>query len=121
MAVSVDFSLGRQEDGLLTVNMNPPTAIGGWNIVATIQERFGGISGKIVKSVASGFSASSGNDRSGISVLDSGQGRFRIQLNASETSGWDFKNYVFTVERRDSGSRTILSQGHLLLNPNTGV
>lgn len=80
---------------------------------ALVQHRFGGISGIIVKSVASGFAAG----QSGFTYLNSGQGQFQVNFNSVDTSGMDYGNFAFAIERLDSGSRTVISEGYLMLSP----
>jgi len=80
-----------------------------------VQHRFGGISGLITKNVASGF-----NGASGITVTNSGLGYFTVGINSIDTSGFDFKNYSFDVQRLDSGSRTVIAQGIMSVNADYG-
>lgn len=110
MPIYGDFSLVKYEDGILTINMNPPVPIGAWDIRFRLSKRFGSDELISEKTVASGF-----NNQSGINITDSGQGRFRITVKGSEMSGYDAGNYAFDVTRFTSGSRTTLAQGYLLL------
>lgn len=117
MAIQFDMPLAKFEDGILTVSLSPPTAIGGWDIRFHSQKRFGTItSGAVIKSCSSGFGAG----QSGITVVNSGQGIMNIRINEANTSGWEFGNYAATVQRFSSGFRTVLSQGFLILYPNIG-
>lgn len=111
MAAQCDFSLARFEDGVLVVNMQPPQAVGGWQLEFTLSHRPGGESGLAVKSAASGY----GGGQSGITILDSGAGRFSVAITSRDTSGLAPKNYSTRTERLDSGSRTVLAQGTLTL------
>ena len=113
MPIYADFSIGKLEDGTLTVALQPPVAIGGWQIQFTVQKHFGGISG-IYTAYVSGI-----NSISGITITNSGQGIFNIALPSYWASGLDFGNYSYSVERRDSGFRTELSIGYILLGVNT--
>ena len=113
MPAYVDWNLGEREDGLFTVGLAPPIAIGGWNIQFTLLTRFGGISGLVTKSCASGFSGVSG-----ITVTNSGNGTFQVSINSADTSGFNPNAYAYTVERLDTGFRTELLQGYLLLGSN---
>ena len=81
-----------------------------------MQNRFGGISGFAIASVASGY-----NGQSGINITNSGQGVLNITIPSLATSGIDFKNYAFAIERLDSGFRTVLSEGYVLLLPSVAV
>jgi hypothetical protein len=102
----------KYEDGILTVSMSPPVAIGGWEIQFKTTKRFGGTTNLFTKSVASGF-----NGQSGITITNSGAGIFNIQVNSVDSSGLDFGNYAAVSERLNSGSRTTLTEGFLLLMP----
>jgi hypothetical protein len=115
MPTNTDFQLAKSEDGTLTVYMAPPTAVGGWTVEFRVQKYFGDSSGLIRKYLASGL-----NGASGITVTNSGQGTFAIDLQSINTSGMSFGNYAYTVERTDSSQRTILSLGYMILTPNTG-
>jgi hypothetical protein len=114
MPILADFTLCRYEDGSLVVSLAPGTNIGGWSMRFALQHRFGGISGIIEKWMASGYYGVSG-----MNINNSGQGVFNIGVNSADTSGLDFGNYAYTVERLDSGFRTILTEGYLQLTPST--
>lgn len=116
MPTNTDFQLGKMEAGTLTVYMAPPVAVGGWTVEFKVQKYFGDSSGLIQKYLASGL-----NGASGITVTNSGQGVFAIDLQKINTSGLPFGNYAYTVERTDSGQETILSIGYMLITPNTGA
>ena len=113
MPIISDFSLSKMEDAILNVSIAPATAIGGWHIQFQVQQRHGGISGLITASCASGF----GGGVSGITVTNSGEGRFRVAVNSPQTSGWNYQNFAYNITRLDSGSRTIITEGNLLLMP----
>ena len=110
MPVYADWSLVRYEDGTLTITLVPQVNIAGWNMRFLVQHRFGGTSGLIEKNVASGYSASSG-----ITVNNSGNGVLSVAIRGADTSGMEFGNYAYTLERMDSGFRTVLSEGYLQL------
>ncbi len=107
-----DFSLGRYEDALLNFSLNPPVAVGGWGVQFLLEHRFGGLSGIIIGTVASGYSS-----LSGIAVTNSGQGVFQVTVPGMLTSGLDYGNYAYTLARVDSGSYTNLAEGYLSLMP----
>lgn len=113
MAVKVDVSIARNEDAVLAITMAPPVNIAGWNIRFRAQHRFGGLSGFITKSAASGF----GGGQSGITIANSGTGAFNVRLNSPDTSGQEYGAYAYTAERMDSGFRTVLTEGYLILSP----
>lgn len=113
MATQVDFSVVRYADGTLSVNIAPATSIAGWALRFEAQHRAGGLSGLITKVSASGY----GGGQSGITVTDSGNGRFNIAINGIDTSGLDPGSYSYSVQRTDSGSRTMISEGFLNILP----
>ena len=113
MAEIMDFQLGRQEDGVLVISLTPSAAIGGRNFQFSVGKRQGWTaSGLITKNMNSGFYGTSG-----MNIINSGQGIMSIALNSVDTSGRDFGAYAFKNEILDSGSRTITTQGYLLLSP----
>lgn len=116
MPVYTDLQMVKFEDGTFVVSLAPPAPIGGFSLRWQIMKRFGSTSGLVVKSAASGY----GNNVSGINVTNSGAGVMQITLNSSDTSGLDYGNYVHALERLDSGSRTVISEGFFSVLPNVG-
>lgn len=112
MPVLADFSFAKYQDGTLTISLSPPTAIGGWNIVYNQYKRFGSNTPIFTYSVASGF-----NGASGITVINSGQGIITMRIREENTSGLPYGNYAGMCERMDSGYRTTLSEGYMILVP----
>jgi len=112
MPVIADIPFTKFEDGTLTISLEPSVAIGGWNIQFQVWKRFGGESGLITKSTASGY-----NNVSGIDITNSGLGIFDISIGSHDTSGLDFGNYASKAERLTSGNRTVLTEGYLILTP----
>ena len=98
------------EDGLVTVSMTPPVAIGGWLIRSQITKQFGSSSGIVTGYVGSGL-----NNTSGINVLNSGAGIFQFRVNGVQTSGLNPGNYACEIRRLDSGRNTLLETGFLEL------
>ncbi len=88
------------------MSLAPPTAVGGWTVVYEQMKRADGVP-FITKQIASGFSA-----QSGITVVNSGQGVFAIQLFQSEMSGRNPGAFFYRVRRTDSGSLTPVSEGY---------
>lgn len=115
MPIISDFGLGQQEDGTLSIGLTPPTVISGWSLRFFVTKRFGGVSGLIQAYAASGF-----NNVSGINVVNGQQGIFQVSIPSVATSGMDAGNLSYTIARLDSGSRTILSEGYILLTPQGG-
>ena len=114
MAALVDFSLARQEDGSLNIAMAPSVNISGWSLQFTLLKSFGGISGIVIGSCASGF-----NGVSGISVINGLQGNFTCTIGSQFTSGLGWGAYAYDIQRLDSGFRTVLVEGNMLLLPGT--
>ena len=96
----------------ITFTMAPPVPISGWSVEMKVAKRFGG-SGRIISSMASGFSAG----ESGITLTNGAQGIFTMPINAPQTSGWQPGNYATTITRTDSGSISCLDIGYLQLSP----
>ncbi len=117
MPVITDYSIGVNEDGLLTVSLSPPTPIADWTIRYMEQKRDGGISGFNFKY----YGPDAGGGVSGITLVDAGQGTFNVQLNAVDSSGMDPANYVWSAERMDSGFRTTVACGTKSLTPGAGL
>lgn len=107
-----EFTVARQTDITIGIGLEPPVAVGGWDVRFQVTNRFGGSSGLITKSVASGFSAVSG-----ITVSNSGQGVFEVNLGANDTSGLQYGNYAYEFNRQTSGNMVRLVEGFLLLVP----
>jgi hypothetical protein len=116
MPVQVDYEMVKYEDGVLNISMNPSVNIGGWSIRFVMGRHFGGdldMSGRIVKSTASGF-----DGVSGITILDSGAGRFKV--TGIDTSGLEVGNHAYSATRVDSGARTVLVAGYVKLMTEIG-
>lgn len=107
------FRMVSYSDGLVTIALEPPTAIGGWTIEFKVTKFFGGSSGLITKSCSSGY----GGGQSGITVTNSGQGILQVRINAADMSGQDAGAYPFQCKRTDSGFATPTSQGYYLRLP----
>jgi hypothetical protein len=112
MPVIGDFESIKAVDGVLTVAMSPPVAIGGWEIEFVVNRRTGGESRYISKYVNSGY-----NNLSGINITSSGQGLIDVSISSLDTSGLQYGNYAFSVNRLGSGVVTKLSEGFMLVNP----
>lgn len=111
MAVLVDYSWVKFDDGNLIMVMEPPLPIGGLSIEFTLSKRTGG-SGYFTKSMASGYYGVSG-----MNIVNSGQGIMTISLNSVDSSGRDYGNYAFRISRMMSGQRATLTEGFEILLP----
>lgn len=105
-----DFSWIKYDDGVLTIALTPPAPIGGWDLRFSLTKRFGGESLLVTKSCASGY-----NNVSGINIVNSGQGIFNVALSSVDTSGLQPGLYASRCERMNSGARTTLSEGYMVL------
>ena len=112
MPVYTEVTVTRYDDGVLTIGLAPPTAIGGWDISFEVEKRFGGTSGLIVKSIASGY-----NGQSGITITNSGAGIFTVSITSPNVSGLDYGAYAYQACRLDSGFITTLAEGYINLIP----
>jgi hypothetical protein len=116
MGIKADWTIGKYEDGVLNIELQPPTAIGGWLINWSLYKRYGSpSSGIAIRSAASGY-----NGVSGVTVTDSGAGRFSVTFWGSDTSGLDAGNYVHSAVRMDSGFRTNIVDGFVSLEASVG-
>ena len=111
MPIVADYSLNRDENGTLTVEMIPPTPIGQWSIEFRLTKRFGSNDYIILGSVASGY-----NNVSGINIVNSGAGIMNIPNYPAYMSGREPGPYAYTVIRTDAGLETELSTGYRLMN-----
>lgn len=113
MPVEANFTLGRGEDGAITIGLQNPTNIAGWALQFQVSKYFGGLSGTFSKFAASGF----GGGQSGITVLNSGAGTVRVAVNSLDTSGMDPGTYGYQLRRLDSGHVTEVTKGFFVLRP----
>jgi hypothetical protein len=112
MPVQIDAPYIKFDDGLFVIELQPPTSIGGWNVEFLCQRRFGGVSGFFKKSMASGRYGVSG-----MNITNSGLGIMSITIDSVDTSGMEYGNYAIAATRLDSGYRTVLTEGYLILEP----
>lgn len=110
MPITGNFSINRQVDCNIAVQMVPPTNIGGWAIQVWISKRFGSSSGIIQAYANSGY-----NNVSGINILDSGAGIFSFKVPGAVTSGLDPGNYALEVRRTNSGRGVLIENGYMEL------
>lgn len=113
MPTLATFSLVPNNDGIITVSLEPPTSIGGTILQFQVLKYFNGNSGLITKTCASGY----GGGQSGITITNSGQGILNVSIHAGDTSGLDDGAYAYNLSRLSSGLQTCLSQGYVLLTP----
>ena len=109
LTVYANFVSAVYEDGLLVISMTPEEPVGGWTLQTVVTKRFGGTP------LVSRYMASGYYGVSGMNIVNSGQGIFSVTLNSSDFSGKDPGNYAFQITRTDSGSRTNLTDGYLML------
>ena len=113
MPIFTDVPLTKFEDGLLQVTLNPPTSISGWVMKFSCTKRFGSDTELWQRHASSGFYAG----QSGITVNNTDQGVFTVNLREADTSGLVYGNYAVKCERLMSGCRSTLTEGFLLVTP----
>lgn len=112
MPIIANYSITAGEDASLTLSLAPPANVGGWSVEFVTKRRLDGISGLITLSASSGFQGTSG-----ITTVDSGAGRFKLQFGSAMTSGLDPGVYAMQMMRTDSGSYSVLLQGGFIVLP----
>lgn len=112
MPILLDYTLSKNEDGSLLINMTPPVPVGGWAVQYTEGHRFGQDTFPITKSASSGFSGVSG-----VTITNSGIGQFTIAINTVDSSGRDYGAYAYLFQRTDPGQQTVLVEGFRILEP----
>jgi len=105
MPVTSDFRLDLSSDGVVTLQLAPPNAIGGWSLQFILSKAFGGTA-QVTKSMASGY-----YNVSGMNIVNSGQGILSITFHPAEVSGLDQGNYAYQISRLDSGYQSDLADG----------
>ncbi len=108
--IYADVALSRYEAGLYTVQLTPPAPIGGRQILWALWKRFGSVQPLAQASIDSGIP----NGASGLTILDSGQGIFSVDVLTVYSSGQP-GNYAFQTELMDP-PRTVLTRGYIILN-----
>lgn len=111
MAVQMDFSWSQYDDGVLQINITPPTSMSGQNVEFRVGRYFGGEMDTIVKSCASGF-----NGVSGIALANGGA-TLNVTIASVDTSGMQYGNWSYQARRTTSGFVTETTLGLMLLNP----
>lgn len=112
MPVFTNFSIVRYEDGVLTVQLVNPAAVGGWDIRADFSRRLGG-----TPFVSKYSYSGSANGVSGITITNSGQGVFQVKIDSPDTSGFYSQNVAYDINRTNSGHVTCISQGYVSVFP----
>jgi hypothetical protein len=98
-AVFSQFSLPLQNDGTLTIALQPPNPISGWQIQCDLLQNFGG------NPIYSAYVSSGFNNVSGINVIDGINGVFTITFPSLILSGFQEGNYPFDAYRLSGGVR----------------
>lgn len=115
MPLFSDFNIAEYSDGTITIPMSPPVNVGGMSVLFTVARRFLSDAPIALRSAATGF----GGGQSGVTVLNSGEGVFKVTLpTPEEMSGRDPGNYACQLECIDSGRRGPLWQGYMVVGPN---
>lgn len=106
MPLVKNFSLPLYENGTIVIGLTPATAIGGWDIRFQMMKAQGGTS-LLTKYVSSGFTSYV----SGMTIINSGEGRIGLRFYPAEVSGLDPGNYFYRIDRTQSGFSTGLVEG----------
>ena len=104
----MNFQFSRYQDAILTIDMAPSFNVFGCQGEFFLTERKGG-DRIFTKSFNSGYTTG----QSGITVTNTGIGRFNVTIDSVNTSGLDFGNYFATFKRLNSGFITTLSEGYI--------
>lgn len=107
-----NFTWIKQDDGTLNISLVPPQAIGGRAVEWYVTKRTGGEDKLIRKLANSGY-----NNASGITITDSGQGKFSIDMVGNNTSGFDYGNYAHRATVTTSGRQVTTTEGFMILTP----
>ena len=103
MAISNDFNWFRGEDILITFTMTPLTDITGWTISCGVKKSMSDPSPTLT--IAG-------------TVTNAAAGIFTVPVTAAQnTTTLQTGSYVYAVERTDSGSVAVLSEGSILVKP----
>lgn len=111
MPLQADYTLARYEDGILSLSLKTPSAIGGMSVEFTVMNRYGG-EPFIRNSMASGFIGVSG-----INITNSGNGVMATAIYDAQMSGKPYQNYASQWRRLDSGYMKVISEGYLIYTP----
>lgn len=110
-----DIELSREQRATLVISLRPPTPIGGQTIRWQMKKVFGTDVRLVERWVGSGT-----NGASGITILNSGQGQFKVELYGDDTSGLEYGNYATASDVILSGTGTGISplgRGFVVLYP----
>jgi hypothetical protein len=91
------------EDITLNFEVTPPQDISTWAMTFTVRSAPGGTT-QFTKTVGGG-----------ITITDGGRGRYKVQINAADTSGLAVGDYEWSVKRTDTGFVTVLAHGSIVL------
>lgn len=109
MATLTDLSLYRGEDITITVTMSPPTNVSGWTFALSVKRRYEDSTTLISKTSPTIVNATSGIFRFSLASADT--------FNANVSTG----DYVYDVQRTNSGSQTVLCAGSLKVLPQVAL
>ena len=111
MPIIHNFSIVHREPGKFPISLSPAVSIGGRTIEYVLLNHYGG-QPRLTKSAASGFSAVSG-----ITITNSSEGKFQVDIIGADTSGWPFGVYPHEARIISGGGRITLTQGYMTLLP----
>lgn len=111
MPLESDFLLQRDENGNVIITLTAPSPVGGEYLRFQMTKRFGSDT-----SIYSAYSNSGVDGVSGLSILDSGQGKVQISFEPSYVSGYEAGNYACKLQRLSSGRWTKIWEGFRVMD-----
>ncbi len=108
MATQENFNVYRSTDARYSGDAG--LALSGMVVTFEVQHRFGGSSGIIFKTSASG----------NVTLTAAASGLFTVSLRAGDTSGMPFGAYAFQARNAVSGNQAVLTEGYMNLLPSVG-
>lgn len=107
-----DFLWISLDQGFLSINMEPPIAIGQRSIDFTWGKR----PGYLASGYFDKYSSSGLDGMSGITITNSGLGQLNVAINSVDTSGLPYGVYFYRCRFTDPPAITI-AEGNILLEP----
>ena len=109
-ASKADAAFHQGEDLTLTATMAPAANITGWTLTFSIKKQYGDAAALLTKTVGAG-----------ITIIDAANGVFQIALASADTAALETRQYVFDIQRTNSGSRTVLTIGNITVLPQVSL
>lgn len=112
MPILQNFAVTRGDTVDLVISLSPPTAIGGWDLLFAMGNRFGG-AGNLFRCY---LTAGQTNGTSGITIQNSGQGVFSVAFPTTATSGLNYGDYAYWAQKTAPNIVTV-TEGYVILAP----